>query len=159
MSRTNETRRVKWHVTCKCKCWLDASNSKQGECRCEHKELIDKEICDKGFIWNPSNCECECDKLYDVGEFLDYVNCKCRKRLDKLVEECTDNVEEAKITGITLFEHKNKCKSSCTIYVVLIAIVFTICIGIGTYFVCYKYTNHSKKTSSKYDYVYQASKY
>ena len=31
MPRTNETRHVKWHETCKCKCRLDASvcNSKQ----------------------------------------------------------------------------------------------------------------------------------
>ena len=31
MSRTNETRHVKWHETCKCKCRLDVSvcNSKQ----------------------------------------------------------------------------------------------------------------------------------
>ena len=52
MSRTNETR----HKTCKCKCRLDASvcNNKQrwneDKCRCECKELIDKGICDKGFI-------------------------------------------------------------------------------------------------------------
>ena len=44
-------------------------------------------VCDKGYAWNPSNCECECVKSCDVGEFLDYGNCKCRKRLvDKLVE-------------------------------------------------------------------------
>ena len=32
MSRTNETRHVKWHETCKCKCRLDASvfNNKKG---------------------------------------------------------------------------------------------------------------------------------
>ena len=37
---------------------------------------------------DPSNCECECDKSCDVGEFLDYENCICRKRLvDKLVGE------------------------------------------------------------------------
>ena len=29
--------------------------------------MINKDICDKGFIWNPSICECECDKLCDVG--------------------------------------------------------------------------------------------
>ena len=105
--------------------------------------MIEKGICDERFIWNPSNCECECDKLCDIGEYLDYVNCNCRKRLvDKLVEECTENVEEAKVTRITLFEHKNKCKSSCTIYVVLISIVFIICIGICYYFVYYKYMNH-----------------
>ena len=38
---------------------------------------IDKGICDKGFIWNPSNCECDCDKSSDVGEYLDYKSCKC----------------------------------------------------------------------------------
>ena len=93
MSRTNETRHVEWHETCKCKCRLDASvcNNKQrwneDKCRCECKELIDKGVCDKGFIWNPSNCECECDKLCDISEDLDYENCKCRKILvDKLVE-------------------------------------------------------------------------
>ena len=65
---------------------------------CECKELIDKGVCDTGFIWNPSNCQCECDKSCDVGEYL-YENCKCRKKLvDKLVEECTETVEEVKIT-------------------------------------------------------------
>ena len=39
--------------------------------RCEGKELIDKALWDKGFIWNPSNCECECDKACNVGEYLD----------------------------------------------------------------------------------------
>ena len=42
-------------------------------------------------------------------------------------------------------EDENKCISSCTIYVVLIVIVFTICIGIGTYFIYCKYMNHDKK--------------
>ena len=66
MSRTNETRHIEWHKTCKCR--LDASlcNNKQrcneDKCRCECKELIDKEICDKEFIWNPSNLEYECNK-------------------------------------------------------------------------------------------------
>ena len=84
MSRTNETRHIKWHETCKCKCRLDASvcNNKQrwnnDKCMCECKELIDKGVCNKGFIWNPSNCECKCDKSCDVGDYLDYKNYKCR---------------------------------------------------------------------------------
>ena len=44
------------------------------KCRCECKELIYKGIYNKGFIWNPSNCECECDKSCDVGEYSDYEN-------------------------------------------------------------------------------------
>ena len=62
ISKTNETRFIKWHETCKCICKLDViiCNSKQrwnkDKCRCECKELIDKGVCDKGYVWNPSNC-------------------------------------------------------------------------------------------------------
>ena len=56
--------------------------------------MVDKGVCDKGFTWNPSNCECECNKPCDIGEYLDYENCTCRKSLiDKLVDECTETVE------------------------------------------------------------------
>ena len=86
----------------------------------------------KVFISNPSNCECECDKFCDSCEYLDYENCKCRKKLvDKLIEECTKNIDEVEIAGEN--EHKNKC-SSCTLYIVLFSIIFTISIGIGIYF-------------------------
>ena len=50
MSRTNETRHIKWHETFKCICRLDKTicNSKQrwnkDKCRCECKELIDKGV-------------------------------------------------------------------------------------------------------------------
>ena len=43
------------------------------------KKLIDKDVCNIGFVWNPSNCECECYKSYDFSEYLDYKNCKCKK--------------------------------------------------------------------------------
>ena len=162
MSRTNETRHTEWHEMCKCKCRLDASiyNNKQcwneDKCRCECKESIEKGVSDKGFIWNLSKCECECDKLCDIGEYLDYENCKCRKKLvDKLVEECTENVDEAKITEIT----ENKCKSSCTIYVVIIAIVFTICIGIGTYFIYSHWYLKKDVTRVKFDTPIQTTIY
>ena len=45
------------------------------------KELIDKGISEKGFIWNPSDCDCECYNRCDVGKYLDYENCKCRKKM------------------------------------------------------------------------------
>ena len=85
MSRTNETRHIKWHETCKCICRLDKiiCNSKQrwnkDKCRYECKKLIDKGVCDKGYAWNPSNCECECDKSCNIGEYLHCSSCKCRK--------------------------------------------------------------------------------
>ena len=32
------------------------------------QRINDKGVCDKESIWNPKNCECECDKSCDVGE-------------------------------------------------------------------------------------------
>ena len=55
-------------------------NWKDDKCRCECKELIDKGVCGKGFIWNFSNCERESDKSCNVGEYLDYENRKCRQK-------------------------------------------------------------------------------
>ena len=117
---------IKWHEKCKCKCRLDPSVCKNKQrwnndkCWCECKELIDKDICDKEYIWNPSNCEC--DKSCDFGEYLDYENCKCRKRLvDKLVEECNENIEEISLVKI----NSTKCKrNSCILYIVLFNILY-----------------------------------
>ena len=52
MSKTNETRQIKWHKTCKCKCRLDANvcNNKQrwneDKCRCKllTKECVIKDL-------------------------------------------------------------------------------------------------------------------
>ena len=135
VSGTNETRLVEWHETCKCKCRLNSSvyNNKQrwndDKCRCECKELVDKDVCDKGFIWNPSNCECECYKSCDFSEYLNYKNCKCKKRLvNKLAEERTENIEQTRLVEINLTECnsvENKCKHNfCTLYIRLFLIPF-----------------------------------
>ena len=103
MSRTNETRFIEQHGTCKCesKFGENVCNNIQrwnkNKCRYECKELIDKGACDKGCIWNTSNCESKCDKTCDIGEYLEYENCKCRKKLvDKLIDEFTETIEEVK---------------------------------------------------------------
>ena len=89
--------------------------------------MVDEGRCDKGFIWNPSNCDCECDKSCDVGEYLDYENYKCRKKLvDKLVEECSENIDGNKMI---YNDYGNVC-NSCTIYIELFVIAFLIIIGI-----------------------------
>ena len=52
-------------------------------------------MCNKGYTWNPSNFECKCDKSCGVGEYLDYSDFKCRKKLaDKLIDECTETIEK-----------------------------------------------------------------
>ena len=85
---------------------------KNDKCRCECKGSIDEGICDKEYIWNPSNCKCECDKSCDFSEHLDYEN--CRKRLiDKLIEECNENIEDTSLINST------KCENNSCIYYTL----------------------------------------
>ena len=148
MSKTNETRFIKWHKTCKCICRLDGiiCNSKQQwnetKYRCECKKLIDKGTCNKGFIWNPSNCECECDKNCDIGEYLDYENCKCRKKLaDKLIDECAETIDETKLANITFTKNENNYEcGSCMVYTVLMIVVILISTGITDYLVYYNWS-------------------
>ena len=151
MTRTNETKHIEWHEKCKCECRLDeiTCNNKQywneDKYRCECKKLIYKDVCDKGFIWNPSNCRCECDKSCDIGEYLDYLNCKCRKKfVDLLVEECTKNINETKLVEKTLDKNENKDK--CSFYVVYkilfwtFLIFFIINLGTDISFIYYNWS-------------------
>ena len=119
MSRTGETRHIKKHETCNCKCRLGASacNNKQrwnnDKCQYECKELIDKGVCDKGYAWNPSNCKCE---------------------FGKSLEEYNENSDEEKLTEIDVLEHINDCSCCYTVFIVLGAIALAFSIGISTYF-------------------------
>ena len=68
---------------------------------------------------------------------------RVRKELvDKLIEECTETVEEVKLAKKkTSAEHEKRHRcSSFTLYIVLFSMIFTINVGIGTYFIyfyCY----------------------
>ena len=69
--------------------------------------MIGKGVLDKGFNWNPSNCECECNKSCDVRKYLDYKNFKSRKRLvGKLVEEYNKNLDEKDLHPTELNSNK-----------------------------------------------------
>ena len=124
------------HVSVYCTFDAIVCNNKQrwneDKCWCECKELIDKGVSDKGYTWNPSNWEWACDKSCDIGEYLNFENCKRRKTLiDKSVDECDENIdEEVKIVS----ENENKC-NSCILYIVLFSIFFIINVGIDVYVV------------------------
>ena len=108
-------------------------------------------MCNKGFIWNPSNRECKCDKSSNIGECLNYSNCRCRKKLiHPLIEEYTENINETKLVEKTLHENNDRCNSHL-VYKALFwtfFIFFIINLGIGIYFVYRKYVNR------KYDSPY-----
>ena len=61
-----------------------------------------------------------------------------KKIVHKLIDECTETMKEVKLAKITLAKNKNENKySSCTVYIVLMIVVFTIFTGITIYFVYY----------------------
>ena len=102
----------------------------------------------KMYVWNPRNCEFECDKSCNIGEYQDFSSCKCRKRLiDPLAEERTENIDETKLVNITV---ENKNNSRCTSYLVYKVLFFRFFItnsGIIIYFVYQKYFNRIKDDS------------
>ena len=78
--------------------------------------------------------------------------------VDKLEEECNENIDEEKLIGVALFEPGNECVYSYTICIVLGVIALTICIGIAAYFI-YKYISRNKENVATYNFVYQAKNY
>ena len=81
-----------------------------------------------------------CDKAYDIGKYLDYENCKRRKKIiDKLIDECTETIEAVKLAKITLAENENRY-SSWRMYIVLMIVILTIFTGITIYFVYYNWS-------------------
>ena len=166
MPRTNETRPTKLHKTCKCICRLNKiiCNNKQrwnkNQCRCECKKLTYKGVYDKGYIFNPSNCKCECDKSCNTSQYLDYLDCKCKKKIiDLIVEKCIEydddktklvnktvikNDNKTKLIIITVTKNDNKTKivnktveNSCKVYIILTIVSIVISTVYAIYFVYY----------------------
>ena len=103
----NETRNVLWHESSKCVCKLNSSvcnnkqiwNSDTSRCDC-NEDFAGIISCAKGYTWNPSICECQCDKWYKPGQYLDHKNCVCKNKLvGKLIEECTSVINETMINN------------------------------------------------------------
>ena len=84
----------------------------------------------------------ECDKNCGVSEYLDYENCKCRKKLvDKIIDECAETIDETKLANITFTENENNYQcGSCIVYIVLMIVAFTVSTGITVHLVYYNWS-------------------
>ena len=71
--------------------------------------------------------------------------------VDKLIEECTENIEEVKLakTTSTGNENKHKC-SSCTLEILLISVLFTINVGIRSYYLYFHWYLRKDVTRVKF---------
>ena len=142
MQRINETRQIIWHESCKCiyRSTSSGCNTRQtfnkDRCRCECKEdLINNEVCDIGFASDPSKCQCQCNKWCGIRKYLDYMSCVCRNSIvDKLVEQCTNVIDENKVYNETLNTISSDECASCILHFVLFAVFLTSVI-IGSSFI------------------------
>ena len=96
LMRLNETRNVLWHEICKCVCRLNSSVCNSNTCRCDCNEDFAGQInCAKGYMWNPSTCEFQCDMWCKQGQYLDHKNCVCKNKLvSRVIAECTNIIDE-----------------------------------------------------------------
>ena len=99
-------------------------------------------MCDKGFIWNLSNCEWESDKSCDIGEYLDY-------------KECSENIDENKMfynetLNIISSSDNNKTSDSCIVYIVLFSVFLLINISMAIYVYFFIYSFKKKTSNSHY---------
>ena len=137
LMRLNETRNVVWQESCKCVCKLNSSvcNSKQiwnsDTCRCDCNEDFAGIInCTKGYTWNPSTCECQCDMCCKPGQYLDYKNCICKKKLvGRVIEECASVINETMMHNVD-----NKDNDNTIIYIFIGLFIVIICFCVFAYF-------------------------
>ena len=152
----NETRNVLWHESCKCACKLNSSvcNNKQiwngDTCRCDYNEDFAGIInCAKGYTWNPSTSECQCDMWCKPGQYLYHKNCVCKNKLvGRLISECTSIINETMMNNNN-YDNNNYNDYNAITYVftglfsLLLLVIICFCV-----FACFKrfkskYTNNT----------------
>ena len=154
LMRLNETRNVLWHGSCRCVCKLNSSvcNIKQirnsDTCRCDCNEDFAGIInCTKGYTWNPSTCECQCDTWCKPGQYLDHKNCVCKNKLvGRLISECTSIINETMMNNNN-YDNDNDYNAITYVFIGLFSLLLLVVIWfcVFAYFKWFKskYTNNT----------------
>ena len=104
--------------------------------------------CAKGYMWNPSTCESQCDKWCKQGQYLDHKNCVCKNKLiGRVTEECTSVINE------TMINNKDNITNNNTYLILFIVfLIGFIVFLIGFIYYCRR-SNFDRKTLK--DFIYQ----
>ena len=146
---------VLWHESCKCVCQLNLSvcNNKQicnsDTCRCNCNEDFASIInCDKGYTWNRSTCECQCDMWCKPGQYLDYKKCICKNKLiGRVIAECACVINETMINKKDNIDNNNTITN---IFIGLFSVVMFAVIVFFCVFACFKWFKGKKLFKNKY---------
>ena len=100
-------------------------------CRCDcNEDFAGITNCTKGYMWNTSTCECQCDMWCKPGQYLDHKN----KLVGRIIGECTSLINE------TIMNNKTNIVNDDTItniFIGLFSVVMFIgivCFGVFAYF-------------------------
>ena len=145
---------VLWHESCKCLCRLNSSvcNNKQiwngDTCRCDcNEDFAGIIICAKGYTWDLSICECQCDKWCKSGQYLDHKNCVCKNKLfGRLIEECTSVINETMINN----KDSGNNNALCNVFIGLFSVVILIEIVCFCVFAYFRWFKGKKLFKNKY---------
>ena len=88
------------------------------KCRCDCNEDFAGIInCSKGYMRNPSTCECQYDMWCKPGQYLDHENCVCKNKLvGTIIGECTNVINE------TIMNNKDNINNDNTITYIFIGL-------------------------------------
>ena len=90
----------------------------------------------------------------DIGEYLGYKNCRCRKKIiDKLVEECSESFDGNEMlyneTLDVIPSSYNKTCDSFVVYIILFSVFLIVSISMAIYVYFFLYIKN-RSTNSHY---------
>ena len=99
-------------------------------------------------MWNPSNCESQCDMWCKPGQYLDHKNCVCKNKLiGRIIEECTSIINETMINNKDNIDNDN---TIANIFIGLFSIVMFAVIVCFCIFAYFKWIKSKKLFKNKY---------
>ena len=103
--------------------------------------------CAKGYTWNPSTCEYQCDTWCKPGQYLDNKNCVCQNKLIvRVIEEYSSVINE------TMINNKDNITNNNT-YLILFTVFLIGFIVFLIGFIYYYYRNNTNKGKLR-DFIY-----
>ena len=101
--------------------------------------------CAKGYTWNPSTCECQCNAWCKPRQYLDHKNCVCKNKLiGRLIEECTSVINETMINNKDS-GNKNTLRNVFIGLFSVAVLIGIVCFCVFAYFKWFKGKNLFKK--------------
>ena len=102
--------------------------------------------CAKGYTWNSSICECQCDMWCKPGQYLDHKNCVCKNKLiGRLIEKCTSVINE------TMINNKDNTNDNTYLILFIVFLIGFIVFLIGFIYYCRRSNADKKKLR---DFIY-----